>query len=236
MIRFDGISYHYKQETPTAPPSGVDNISFNLPAGSFHFLCGPSGAGKTTLFRMMYLDIMPQKGFLSLFGKNVHRLDSDGIAATRRQMGIVFQDFRLMNHLTVRENVELPLTLHGIPTKAQQQAVDDILDWVGLTPKKHLYPKTLSGGEQQRAAIARAVVNRPKILIADEPTGNVDPAMGRRIMHLFCELHKHGTTVLVATHDKSIIQAFNFPVLHVAGGKLDVTKGLLKEEKVEKAS
>jgi len=236
MIRFDGINYLYKKENDTAPASGVNNISFNLPEGSFHFLCGPSGAGKTTLFRLMYMDIMPQQGFLSLFGKNVHRLNRDGIAATRRQMGIVFQDFRLIEHLTIRENVELPLTLHGIPTKAQQQAVDDILDWVGLSAKKHLHPKTLSGGEQQRAAIARAVVNRPKILIADEPTGNVDEAMGRRIMHLFCELHKHGTTVLVATHDKALVEAFNFPVLHVAGGKLDITKPLTEAQKAAEKS
>lgn len=225
MIKFDSVSYHYKQDANT-PPSGVTDISFALDKGSFHFLCGPSGAGKTTLFRLMYMDILPTKGFLSIFGQNVHRQDSDALAAARRQMGIVFQDFRLLNHLTVRENVELPLTLHGIPTKAQQQAVDDILDWVGLSTKKNLHPKTLSGGEQQRAAIARAVVNRPKILIADEPTGNVDEAMGRRIMHLFCELHKHGTTVLVATHDKALVDAFNFPILHVAGGKLDVTKGM----------
>ena len=221
MIRFEGVSYAYSAQQEPA----VQDLTFALPEGSFHFLSGPSGAGKTTVFRMLYQDLLPTTGQLTVFGKNAARLSSDQIALTRRQMGIVFQDFRLLDALTVRENVLLPLTLHGLPTPEQERSVDEILDWVGLGDKMHKIPGTLSGGEKQRVSIARAVVNRPKLLIADEPTGNVDAAMGKRILHLFCELHKHGTTVLVATHDKDLVNQFGFPCIYVDGGRL---KGIAK--------
>lgn len=216
MIQFHHMSYCYAAGEKNA----VHDVSLEIDDGDFYFLTGPSGAGKTTLFRMMYMDILPSKGSVTLFGKNVSRLSRDEIAHTRRRMGVVFQDFRLLEHLTVRENVSLPLALHGSLTPEQEKCVDEILDWVGLSEKTHALPNTLSGGEKQRVSIARAVVNRPRLLVADEPTGNVDDAMGRRIMHLFTELNRHGTTVVVATHDKSLIENFNYPVIKLENGHL----------------
>ncbi len=224
MIRFEGVSYSYDSRQAPA----VRDLTFELGEGSFHFLSGPSGVGKTTVFRMLYMDLLPTEGQLMLFGKNAGRLTQDEVAFTRRNMGIVFQDFRLLDNLTVRENVMLPLTLHGYPSEEQQGCVDEILDWVGLGDKMDKKPGYLSGGEKQRVGIARAVVNRPKFLIADEPTGNVDAAMGKRILHLFCELHKHGTTVLVATHDRDLVESFGFPCIYLEDGKL---KGISKKGK-----
>lgn len=220
MIRFDDVGYVYREGQPPA----VQGLSFELAEGSFHFLTGASGAGKTTVFRMLHLDLMPTTGRLLIMGKNAAKLGRDEVAFMRRKMGIVFQDFRLLPQLTVRENVELPLTLYGTPTKEQEKSVDEMLAWVGLSDKKNETPDRLSGGEKQRVAVARAVVNRPKVLIADEPTGNVDAMMGRRIMHLLVELNRHGTTVLVATHDEEMVKAFGYPTLHMAHGKLTVRK------------
>lgn len=216
MITFNNVAYRYAAGQNVA----VQNIEFNLPKGSFHFLCGPSGAGKTTIFRMLYMDLIPTNGVLTMFDKNVKKLSRQEIAIQRRRMGIVFQDFRLLNHLNVEENVSLPLSLHGPLSKEQQESVKEILSWVGLGHKLEAYPEELSGGEKQRVGIARAVVGRPQLLIADEPTGNVDEKMGKRIMHLFCELHRHGTTVLIATHDQSLVDAFKFPCLYMDEGKL----------------
>ena len=197
----------------------INDMNLTIEEGGFYFLTGPSGAGKTTLFRMMYMDLLPSKGSMTIFGKNVSRLSRDEIAHTRRRMGVVFQDFRLLEHLTVRENVSLPLALHGKLTLEQDKCVDEILDWVGLSDKTNAFPNTLSGGEKQRVSIARAVVNRPRLLVADEPTGNVDDAMGNRIMHLFTELNRHGTTVVVATHDTQLIDNFKFPVIRLENGR-----------------
>ncbi|MBI1363545.1 MAG: ATP-binding cassette domain-containing protein [Proteobacteria bacterium] len=220
MIRFDNVSYTYQ----TADTPAVFNLNFELEEGSFHYLTGASGAGKTTIFRMLYMDILPTAGELHIFGRNVAGLERDDIARLRRRMGILFQDFRLLDHLTVRENVSLPLSLQRCLTPEEEKCVAEILDWVGLGQKMDQHPAMLSGGEKQRAAIARAVVNRPALLIADEPTGNVDQAMGRRIMHLFNELNRHGTTILIATHDQQIIKDFPAPALHIAEGQVSVRK------------
>lgn len=216
MLSFNNADYTYVQsEAPS-----IHGVSFDLAPGSFHFLCGPSGAGKTTVFRLAYMDMMPTSGKVSVFGKDITTLSRDEIAHMRRRMGLVFQDARLLNHLTVKENVSLPLSLHGTPTREQENCVTEILDWVGLGHKLDEYPDRLSGGERQRVGIARAVVNRPKLLIADEPTGNVDAAMGTRILHLFTELHKHGTTVMIATHDRSLVKSFGKPCLYLENGRL----------------
>ena len=218
MIRFDNVAYTYDgAKEPT-----LRNVSVDLAPGSFHFMCGPSGAGKTTLFRMSYMDLKPTEGSLHLFGKDVRKLSRQEISYTRRRMGIVFQDAQLLNHLTVEENVALPLSLHGPLKPEQQKCVKEILEWVGLGHQMKAYPMSLSGGEKQRVSIARAVVNRPKILLADEPTGNVDDAMGRRILHLFCELNRHGTTVLVATHNQNMVKSFDFPCIYLEDGKVNV--------------
>lgn len=214
MITFDTVSYQYNQ----AKNSGVRDVSFSLEEGSFHYLTGPSGAGKTTLFRMMYMDLHPTKGRLIAFGRDVTRMREDEIALMRRRMGVVFQDFRLLAHLSVKENVSLPLTLLGPLTAEQESCVDEIINWVGLGQKAHKKPGFLSGGEKQRIAIARAVVNRPRLLIADEPTGNVDASMGRRIMHLFTELNKQGTTVLIATHDRQLMADCPAPAILIENG------------------
>ncbi len=220
MVRLENIHYTY----PGAQAGTLQGISCALPENSFHFLTGPSGSGKTTLFNILTLNLRPTSGYMQLMHQNLRNLDDEQIAGIRRRMGIVFQDFRLLNTLSVRENVLLPLTLHGTPTSAQDKCVDDILDWVGLAHQRDATPDALSGGEKQRVCIARAVVNRPRLLIADEPTGNVDAAMGRKIMHLFCELHKHGTTVILATHDQNMIQTFqkshNFGCLLLQNGRL----------------
>lgn len=216
MIKLDNVSFRY----PEGDQRALDSVSLELEKGSFHFLCGPSGAGKTTLFKMMYLELLPTTGKLNVLENPTSNISRKQIAELRRHMGIVFQDFRLLNKLTVWENVALPLSILGELSAQQKQAVNDILDWVGLKHKINEHPNKLSGGEKQRVAIARAVVNRPKLLIADEPTGNVDIEMGKRIMHLLCELNKHGTTVLVATHDQELINSFNYPRLFLKDGKL----------------
>lgn len=216
MITFDGVSYIYNK----AQRPAVEGVTFSLEEGSFHYLTGPSGAGKTTLFRMMYMDLRPTSGKLIAYGKDITRVAEDDIAMMRRRMGVVFQDFRLLPHLTVKENVSLPLTLLGPMTRDQEACVDEIINWVGLGQKADKQPGFLSGGEKQRIAIARAVVNRPRLLIADEPTGNVDASMGRRIMHLFTELNKQGTTVLIATHDRQLMADCPAPAITIENGRL----------------
>ena len=223
MISFHQASFRYNNTEKDA----IKDISTTIPEGSFHFLTGPSGAGKTTLFKMMYMDLIPTGGTMTIFGKNINRMTRNEIAHTRRRMGVVFQDFRLLNNLTVEENVSLPLSLHGKLSRQQKACVKEILDWVGLGDKLNTYPYALSGGEMQRVSIARAVVNRPRILVADEPTGNVDDVMGNRIMHLFTELNKHGTTVVVATHDKQLLDSFNYPRITLDDGHINPTGGKL---------
>jgi cell division transport system ATP-binding protein len=182
------------------------DISFQLEPGSFHFLTGPSGAGKTSLLKLLYLAQRPTRGLISLFGQDVVTLKRAALPALRRRIGVVFQDFRLMNHLSAYENVALPLKINGAQDADIRTHVEELLSWVGLADRLQATPTTLSGGEQQRLAIARAVIGRPDILVADEPTGNVDPDMAYRLMHLFYELNRLGTTTVIATHDVQLIE------------------------------
>jgi cell division transport system ATP-binding protein len=190
--------------------------------GSFHFLTGPSGAGKTTLLRLLFMSLRPTRGLIFVFGENVSELTASGRSGLRRRIGIVFQDFRLLDHLTTWENVALPLRVMGKRESSYKEDVTDLLRWVGLGERINAYPETLSGGEKQRAAIARAVIGRPELLLADEPTGNVDPVIGNRLLRLFVELNRLGTSVIIATHDYALMDQLNAPRLMLHNGHLRV--------------
>jgi cell division transport system ATP-binding protein len=201
------------------------DLSFSVDAQSFQFLTGPSGAGKTTLLRLMLLSLKPTRGFIRIFGRDAASLDKDAITALRRRVGVVFQDFRLLDHLTTYENVALPLRVMGRGEASYRAEVVELLRWVGLGDQMNALPPVLSGGEKQRAAIARALIVRPELLLADEPTGNVDPGLARRLLRLFVELHKSGTAVVIATHDIALMDQFaDARRLVIAGGQLQIFK------------
>jgi cell division transport system ATP-binding protein len=201
-------------------PEVLKDINLELAPGSFQFLTGPSGAGKTSLLRLLFLAQRPTRGLINLFGRDVMTLKRPELPDLRRRIGVVFQEFRLLDHLTTFENVALPLRVAGQKPAQYRQDVLELLKWVGLADHAHVFPPVLSGGEQQRAAIARAVVGKPDLLLADEPTGNVDPALAKRLMRLFIELNRFGTTVLIATHDVQLIAQAKVPVLRLEAGRL----------------
>jgi cell division transport system ATP-binding protein len=215
LVKFSNIGLRY-----STGPEVLNDINFELPAGSFHFLTGPSGAGKTSLMKLLYLGEMPTRGIINMFGRDLSTLPRKSLPDIRRQIGIVFQDFRLLPHLSAFDNVALPLRASKISETDIKKNVSDILDWVGLGSKLDSKPITLSGGEQQRVAIARAVINRPKLLVADEPTGSIDHDIGIRIMYLFEELNRHGTTVVIATHDDELVKKFRHPQIKLENGTL----------------
>jgi cell division transport system ATP-binding protein len=196
----------------------LGEVNFHLRSGSFHFLTGPSGAGKTSLLRLLFMSLHPTRGHIYLFNQDVSRISTAKRAQLRRRIGIVFQDFRLLDHLTTWENVALPLRVVGKRIADYREDVTDLLQWVGLGDRMHSYPSILSGGEKQRAAIARAVIGKPELLLADEPTGNVDPQMARRLLRLFIELNRLGTSVLIATHDHQLMRQFKAPRLELHEG------------------
>ncbi len=183
----------------------LSDVSFSLAPGSLNFVTGPSGSGKTSLLKLIELKMRPSRGLISLFGQDLSLVDKSGIPALKRRMGIVLQDFSLIDHLSVFENTALPLRVTGARRADYIEDVTALLKWVGLGERLRALPPTLSGGEKQRAAIARAIIAKPDILIADEPTGNVDRDIGRRLIRLFAELNRLGTTVIIATHDKTLI-------------------------------
>lgn len=198
----------------------LSDVSFALGAGSFHFLTGPSGAGKSSLLKLIYRAERPSRGLISLFGQDLERLPRRQLPLMRRRIGVVFQDFRLLDHLSAFDNAALPLRLAGKKPKAWRNDVAEMLAWVGLGSKLHAMPATLSGGEKQRLAIARAVMGQPDILLADEPTGNVDHDMALRILRLFVELNRQGTTVLIASHDQDLVARSGMPQLRLEQGRL----------------
>lgn len=221
VFRDVGLGYEGAGHTGHDPEHYIlKDLNFSLPAGSFHFLTGPSGAGKTSLLRLIYQAQKPSVGEISLFGERLNPADRKQTADMRRRIGIVFQDFRLLEHLDVFDNAALPLFVRGEDPKRFEADVIELLSWVGLKNRLHVMPDVLSGGEKQRLAIARAVINRPTLILADEPTGNIDHAMGLRIMRLFIELNRLGATVLIATHDEALIRASGMPVLELREGRL----------------
>ena len=201
-------------------PEVLSDISFELQPGSFHFVTGASGAGKSSLLKLIYLDEKPTSGRIEMFGRDIARLTPDERTAMRRRVGVVFQEFRLLEHLSAFDNAALPLRIAGQKPQAYRDDVAELLAWVGLKDRMNALPATLSGGEKQRLAIARAVVSRPDILLADEPTGNVDNELALRILRLFVELNRLGMTVLIASHDEELVARAGQPVLHLEGGRL----------------
>jgi len=201
VIELENVAYSY------GGGELLSDISLKLAPGSFHFLTGPSGAGKTTLMKLCYGALLPTAGNVRLFGADVRGLDRDDIALVRRRVGVVHQDVKFLDHLGVAENVCLPLTVSGRQSEAGNGDLDELMSWVGLTNRAGALPPELSGGERQRAALARAVIMSPDVVLADEPTGNIDWEMSQRLLRLLIELNKMGKTVLIATHDLSLIRA-----------------------------
>ena len=254
-VHFENVGVRYGMG-----PEVLRDLTFSIEPNSFQFLTGPSGAGKTTLLRLILLSVKPTRGLISLFGEDVSRISKDDLTGVRRRMGVVFQDFRLLEHLTTYENVALPLRVQGreefpmlrrrvgivfqdfrlldhlttyenvaLPLRVRgkdessyRADVLELLGWVGLGERINVLPPVLSGGEKQRAAIARALIDRPEILLADEPTGNVDPPMARRLLNLFLELNRLGTAVVIATHDLSLMDQVEARRMILSQGRLDI--------------
>ena len=217
VVRFENVGLRYG-----LGPEVLRDLSFSIEPHSFQFLTGPSGAGKTSLLKLLFLSLRPTRGQVTVFERDTAALSKDDLSVLRRRIGIVFQDFRLLDHLTTYENVALPLRVLGKDEATYRSEVVDLLDWVGLGDRIDAYPPILSGGEKQRAAIARAVIVRPEMLLADEPTGNGDPPLARRLLRLFVELNRTGTAVLVATHDLSLLDQVQARHLILDDGYLSV--------------
>lgn len=203
-------------------PEVLRDITLHLEPGSYHFLTGPSGAGKTSLLRLLYLAHRASRGVVRVFGHDVASTPRRVLPGLRRRIGVVFQDFRLLEHLSARDNVSLTLRVAGVREDVTRAHVGELLSWVGLGDQIDAKPTTLSDGEKQRVAIARAVIGRPSLLIADEPTGSIDEQQGMRILRLFEELNRIGTTIVVATHDPRILDRFPHPVLRLRDRSLTV--------------
>ncbi|MGL4638043.1 MAG: cell division ATP-binding protein FtsE [Beijerinckiaceae bacterium] len=218
MVRFENVGLRYGLGTEI-----LRDLSFGIEERSFQFLSGPSGSGKTTLLKMMLASLKPTRGLIHLFGEDVARMDKDQVTVLRRKIGIVLQDFRLLDHLTTYENVALPLRVQGKDESSYRPEVIELLRWVGLGDRMYVPPTVLSGGEKQRAAIARALIVRPSLLLADEPTGNVDPVLAKRLVRLFIELNKLGTAIVMATHDWALMD-------EIPARRLTLTDGRMKIE------
>src|SRR5580698_5457476 len=217
VIRFENVGLRYG-----LGPEILRDLTFRIDAGSFQFLTGPSGAGKTSLLRMLFLALRPTRGLITMFDQDTATLSKDSRATMRRRIGLVFQDFRLLDHMSTYENVALPLRVLGKEESEYRSEVVELLHWVGLGERIGAMPPILSGGEKQRAAIARAVIARPQLLLADEPTGNVDPNLGQRLLRLFIELNKSGTSVVIATHDIALMDEYDARRLVLHDGRLHV--------------
>lgn len=215
VVRLENIGLRYGYG-----PEVLKDVSFHLDEGEFRFLSGPSGAGKSSLLRLLFLSLAPTRGFLSLFGQDATTIGRGTMPLIRRRIGIVFQEFRLLDHLTTYENVALPLRVAGLREESYRGDVMELLKWVGLAERAKALPPVLSGGEKQRVAIARAVIAKPRLLLADEPTGNVDPGLAKRLLRLFLELNRLGTTVLIATHDVELIAQAGMPAMMLEQGEL----------------
>jgi cell division transport system ATP-binding protein len=203
-------------------PEILRDLTFDIPKKSFQFLTGPSGAGKTSLLRLLFMSLKPTRGLIKVFGREISTIPQQELPMLRRRIGIVFQDFRLLDHLTTYENVALPLRVRGKEEASYRSDVLELLKWVGLGDRVNVLPPVLSGGEKQRVAIARALIDQPELLLADEPTGNVDPPMAKRILKLFGELNRFGTAVVIATHDLALMDQVEARRMILTSGRLDL--------------
>jgi len=217
VIRFENVGLRYGMG-----PEILQDLTFRIEPQSFQFLTGPSGAGKTSLIRLLFMSLRPTRGLIKVFDRDLSVLSKSDLPELRRKIGVVFQDFRLLNHLTTYENVALPLRVIGKEESDYRADVVELLKWVGLGERMHVLPPVLSGGEKQRAAIARALITRPQVLLADEPTGNVDPPLARRLLRLFIELNRLGTSVVIATHDIALLEQVEAKRMVLADGRLSV--------------
>ena len=219
MVRFQNVGMRYG-----LGPEILHDVSFMLEPGSFHFLTGLSGAGKSSLLSLLYLAHRPSRGLVTMFDHDILTTPRRELPALRRKIGVVFQSFRLLNHLTVMDNVALPLRIAGGREREIRENVTELLEWAGLKDCLDAHPETLSGGQKRRVAIARAVVNKPRLLLADEPTGNVDEVIAMRLLYLFEELNRLGTTVIIATHNEALVTRFRHAQLHLEDGELTIRR------------
>jgi cell division transport system ATP-binding protein len=215
IVSFEQVGLAYD-----AGAESLKDVNFALRQGEFRFLTGPSGAGKTSFLKLIYLALKPTRGKMTLFGEDVTDAAREALPPLRRRIGVVFQEFRLLDHLTAFENVALPMKVAGVNQHQYREDVRELLNWVGLGSRMDALPQTLSGGEKQRVALARALVSKPDLILADEPTGNVDPQMGEKIMKLFVELNKLGAAVIVATHDLQLVEALGKKTMRLEAGRL----------------
>lgn len=226
MVRFENVGMRYGMG-----PEVLHDVTFEINPGEFRYLVGPSGCGKTSLLRLMFLAQRPSRGLISMFGSDVMVAKRGELVGLRRKIGVVFQDYRLLDHLSALDNVALPLRVAGAKESEIQTHVSELLAWVGLADHIHALPDSLSGGQKQRVAIARAVITRPRLLLADEPTGNLDEALGQRLIRLFEELNRIGTTVIIATHNKSLVARNPHPTLALVSGEIRTEKSSEKTAK-----
>jgi len=217
VIRFENVGLRYG-----IGPEVLRDVSFHVEPGSFQYVTGPSGAGKTSLLRLLFFSLKPSRGNMRIFDADAATVSRADIPALRRRIGMVFQNFRLLDHMTTYENVALPLRVAGADESTYHRDVAELMEWVGLGDKMWVHPPVLSGGEKQRVAIARALITRPEILLADEPTGNVDPPLARRLLRLFVELNRLGTSVVIATHDLGLMDQYDARRLVIDDGYVDV--------------
>jgi cell division transport system ATP-binding protein len=219
ILQLDGVDLRYGDTPPV-----LHGLDLTLQAGSFHFLSGPSGAGKTSLLRLISLSHPPSRGTVRVFGREIDKINREELATLRQRIGVVFQDFRLLDHLSAFDNVALPLRIGGADEEQTARFVADMLGWLGLGDRLEARPAELSMGQRQLVCIARAVVAKPRLLLADEPTSNIDAKNAERLMNLFIQMHRLGTAVVIATHSAELLRRYPYAVLHIAQGRLTVPR------------